>query len=74
MWRAFARKIDRMADRYCLFKLHEPVQVAHWQFSTVELPWPGEERYPHEGREHIEIVLPGDPETLNVRALALPFR
>ncbi|GAB8578008.1 hypothetical protein OkiPb00483_11950 [Escherichia coli] len=22
----------------CLFKLHEPVQVAHWQFSIVELP------------------------------------
>ncbi len=49
----------------CLFKLHEPVQVAHWQFSIVELPWPGEKRYPHEGWEHIEIVLPGDPETLN---------
>lgn len=25
----------------CLFKLHEPLQVAHWQFSIVELPWPG---------------------------------
>ncbi len=55
----------------CLFKLHEPVQVAHWQFSIVELPWPGEKLYPHEGWEHIEIVLPGDPETLNARALAL---
>lgn len=30
-----------------------------------------EKRYPHEGWEHIEIVLPGDPETLNARALAL---
>lgn len=40
----------------CLFKLHEPVQVAHWQFSIVELPWRGK-RYPHEGWEHIEIVL-----------------
>ncbi|MEG1920168.1 MAG: VOC family protein [Citrobacter sp.] len=55
----------------CLFKLDEPVCVAHWQFSIVELPWPGEKRYPHEGWEHIEIVLPGDPETLNARALAL---
>jgi predicted metalloenzyme YecM len=45
--------------------------VAHWRFSVVELPWPGEKRYPHEGWEHIEIVLPGDPETLNARALAL---
>ncbi|MEB7499138.1 VOC family protein [Leclercia pneumoniae] len=55
----------------CLFKLHEPVCVAHWQFDVVELPWPGEKRYPHEGWEHIEIVLPGDPDGLNARALAL---
>lgn len=55
----------------CLFKLHEPVCVAHWRFTVVELPWPGEKRYPHEGWEHIEIVLPGEPETLNARALAL---
>ncbi len=25
----------------CLFKLHEPLCVAHWQFTVVELPWPG---------------------------------
>ena len=32
----------------------------------------GERRYPREGWGHIEIVLPGDPETLeNARALAL---
>lgn len=55
----------------CLFTLHEPVRVGHWQFKVVELPWPGEKRYPHEGWEHIEIVLPGDPESLNARALAL---
>jgi predicted metalloenzyme YecM len=55
----------------CLFKLHEPVCVAHWRFTVVELPWPGEKRYPLEGWEHIEIVLPGDPDTLNARALAL---
>lgn len=48
----------------CLFKLHEPVCVEHWRFSVIELPWPGEKRYPHEGWEHIEIVLPGEPETL----------
>ena len=40
----------------CLFKLAEPVCVAHWRFHIVELPWPGEKRYPHEGWEHIEIV------------------
>ncbi|VTM57238.1 protein yecM [Klebsiella pneumoniae] len=30
----------------CLFKLAEPVCVAHWRFHIVELPWPGEKRYP----------------------------
>lgn len=55
----------------CLFRLSAPVQVAHWEFTIVELPWPGEKRYPREGWEHIEIVLPGAPETLNARALAL---
>ncbi|WP_266099306.1 VOC family protein, partial [Klebsiella michiganensis] len=30
----------------CLFRLDEPVVVAHWRFSIVELPWPGEKRYP----------------------------
>lgn len=35
------------------------------------MPWPGEKRYPHEGWEHIEIVLSGEPESLNARALAL---
>lgn len=45
--------------------------MQHWQFSIVELPWPGEKRYPHEGWEHIEIVLPGEAQTLNARALAL---
>ncbi|MGV7092929.1 VOC family protein [Siccibacter turicensis] len=55
----------------CLFRLREPVAVAHWRFTVVELPWPGEKRYPHEGWEHIEIVLPGEPDTLNARAVAL---
>ncbi|ELY4852756.1 VOC family protein [Cronobacter turicensis] len=55
----------------CLFRLDEPICVGPWRFTVVELPWPGEKRYPHEGWEHIEIVLPGAPETLNQRALAL---
>jgi len=55
----------------CLFKLHSPLILAHWSFHIVELPWPGEKRYPHEGWEHIEIVLPGPAESLNARALAL---
>nr|WP_318381303.1 VOC family protein [uncultured Enterobacter sp.] len=55
----------------CLFKLNAPVCVNRWSFQIIELPWPGEKRYPIEGWEHIEIVLPGDPDTLNARALAL---
>lgn len=55
----------------CLFILNQPICVAHWRFHVVELPWPGTKRYPHEGWEHVEIVLPGDPDLLSVRALAL---
>jgi predicted metalloenzyme YecM len=55
----------------CLFKLHQPLQVAGWPVDVVELPWPGEKRYRHEGWEHIEVVLRGDHQTLGVRAMAL---
>ena len=55
----------------CLFRLREPLCVAHWRFTLIELPWPGEKRYPHEGWEHIEIVLEGEPGALNTRALNL---
>lgn len=55
----------------CLFRLKQPVEAGGWSFTLIELPWPGEKRYPHEGWEHIEIVLPGDPATLNARAVAL---
>jgi len=55
----------------CLFKLHEPLVVAGRQIDVVELPWPGEKRYRHEGWEHIEVVLRGDHQTLGVRAMAL---
>ncbi|MFB5743519.1 VOC family protein [Cedecea sp. P7760] len=77
-WRAGLEKCGALLSEnvingrpICLFKLDEPVCVEHWRFTVVELPWPGEKRYPHEGWEHIEIVLPGEPETLNARALDL---
>lgn len=54
----------------CLFTLHQPLSVGPWRIDCVELPWPGEKRYPHEGWEHVELVLPGDPATLHQRALA----
>ncbi|SLM63212.1 MULTISPECIES: VOC family protein [Dickeya] len=54
----------------CLFTLHQPLAVGPWRIDCVELPWPGERYYPHEGWEHVELVLPGDPATLHPRALA----
>ncbi|MBP2167076.1 putative metalloenzyme YecM [Erwinia toletana] len=55
----------------CLFALAQPLQVGPWQISVVELPWPGQTLYRHEGWEHVEIVLRGEVETLGARALAL---
>lgn len=55
----------------CLFTLAEPLTVGPLHIDLVELPYPGGKRYPHEGWEHIEIVLPGAEEELYTRALAL---
>lgn len=55
----------------CLFELDAPLSVGPWQINVVELPWPGNKLYRHEGWEHVEIVLRGDPETLGARAMAL---
>ncbi len=55
----------------CLFKLQQPLLLAGQAVDVVELPWPGQKLYRHEGWEHIEIVLRGEPETLGVRAMAL---
>lgn len=54
-----------------LFELTEPLKVGSWQVAVVELPWPGQRLYRHEGWEHVEIVLAGDPQTLGSRAMAL---
>lgn len=53
----------------CLFDLTVPLQVGPWLIDCIELPYPGEKRYPHEGWEHVELVLSGDPATLYTRAL-----
>ncbi|WP_174849381.1 VOC family protein [Yersinia artesiana] len=55
----------------CLFDLTPPLAVGPWQIDCVELPYPGKKYYPHEGWEHVELVLPGDPQTLMQRAHAL---
>ena len=54
----------------CLFKLHEPASRLRTGM-TGGAHQAGENALIVEGWEHIEIVLPGDPETLNARALAL---
>ncbi|MEE3661324.1 VOC family protein [Brenneria sp. g21c3] len=54
----------------CLFILDAKINVGPWRIDCIELPWPGKKHYPHEGWEHVELVLPGDPETLHQRALA----
>lgn len=55
----------------CLFRMASPLTVGPWHIPVIELPWPGEKRYPHEGWEHVEIVLRGAPENLAARAVAL---
>ncbi len=55
----------------CLFTLNEPLQVGEWKIECVELPYPGEKRYPKEGWEHIELVLPVGHEALHQTALEL---
>jgi len=54
----------------CLFSLETPLTVGPLTIDLVELPYPGEKRYPHEGWEHIEIVLSGTEEDFYARALA----
>lgn len=54
----------------CLFSLATPLVVGPLTIDLVELPYPGEKRYPHEGWEHIEIVLAGGEDGFYTRALA----
>lgn len=73
-WKQCARclkKNDVNGRAIALFALPSPIDLGALRIDCVELPWPGQRRYPHEGWEHIEIVLPGPPATLARRALAL---
>ena len=54
-----------------LYRLHQPIVVLGHCIEIIELPWPGEKRYRHEGWEHIEVVLPGPAEQIGQRAMAL---
>lgn len=57
--------------RICLFSLSQPLSVGPWQIDCVELPYPGNKHYPHEGWEHIELVIGGDAADFHARVLAL---
>ncbi|OON41505.1 metalloprotein [Izhakiella australiensis] len=54
-----------------LFELAQPLTILGQDFFIVELPWPGEKRYRHDGWEHVEYVLRGEPDNLGQRAMAL---
>jgi len=77
-WRAGLEKCGQLLNEtmingrpICLFTLNEPLVVGPLSIDLVELPYPGDKRYPHEGWEHIEIVLEGREDELYTRALAL---
>lgn len=54
-----------------LFELNAPLSVGPWLIPVIELPWPGEKRYRHEGWEHVEIVLRCADDELAGRVLSL---
>ncbi|MGF1724145.1 VOC family protein [Photobacterium nomapromontoriensis] len=37
---------------------HQPLQIGAWTIEALELPYPGDKQYPHEGWEHVEFVIP----------------
>lgn len=55
----------------CLFSLNQPLHVGPWLIDCVELPYPGKKLYPQEGWEHVEWVIPQEPENFHQTALAL---
>ena len=45
-------------------RFYEPIRVKSWQIECLELPYPAEgKRYPEEGWEHIEFVIPSTAES-----------
>ncbi|WCG81523.1 VOC family protein [Pectobacterium sp. A5351] len=76
-WKVALLKVGRLLSEnqingrpICLFILDKAISVGPWKMTCIELPWPGEKHYPHEGWEHVELVLSGEAETLHQRALA----
>ncbi|MBD2801226.1 VOC family protein [Xenorhabdus sp. M] len=46
----------------CLFELEQPITLLEWEIDCVELPYPTDKHYLHQGWEHVELVLPVPPE------------
>jgi hypothetical protein len=39
---------------------NQPLEASGWSIDCLELPYPGEQRYPQQGWEHVEWVIPCD--------------
>lgn len=52
-----------------LFDLYQPLQVAGLLIDCVELPYPGRKNYAQESWQHIELVIPCQPQQLNQAVL-----
>nr|WP_086940431.1 VOC family protein [Thaumasiovibrio occultus] len=75
-WQAKGRRIsDAIINGRPIWivKLTQPLTVARWTIPCIELPFPTQKRYPNEGWEHVEFVIPGGALTLDEleRQLAL---
>ncbi|AYA40313.1 VOC family protein [Xenorhabdus nematophila] len=55
----------------CLFELEQPINLLGWKIDCVELPYPTQKHYIHQGWEHVEIVLPTQAEQLIYEAYQL---
>ncbi|UNH25500.1 VOC family protein [Moellerella wisconsensis] len=54
-----------------LFELAQPLNIAGWPVSIIELPFPKDKVYPQESWEHVEAVIDVEPEQLIEQASAL---
>ncbi len=54
-----------------IVKLDNDLTVGPWQVDCVELPFPSDKRYPQEGWEHIEFVVPGEATTIAALEVAM---
>jgi uncharacterized protein len=48
----------------CVFELQAPLQFGAHPIPCIELPFPGSRPYPQEGWQHVEIVLPGNAQSV----------